>query len=128
MATLVRYFYILDFTLTLLKSSNKNLARQPCCWIKYNTLLIRKVIVSVLLIPRNRLLTTNISLTNIYRAVFNSTLRHIRQRFWLHLEMRLSKLSLVSHTKPNGSFNYYVLTKRPKFSPPPLLFALIRFW
>ena len=53
-----------------------------------------------------------------YRAVFNSTLQHFSQWLWLRLEMRLSKLSSASHTKPKGSFNYYILTKWPKSGPP----------
>ena len=79
---------------------------------------------SLLLILRNMLLATIISPINFYRAVFNSTLKDISQRLWLRLEMRLSKLSSASHTKPKGSFNFYVLTKWPKFGPiasPPCL-------
>ena len=34
-------------------------------------------------------------------------------------EIRLSKLSLASHTKPKGSFSYYVLTKWPILGPLP---------
>ena len=86
-------------------------------------MLIRTVIVSLLLILRNMLLTTIISPINFYSAVFNSTLQHFSQWLWLRLKMRLSKLSLASHTKPKGPFNYYFLTKWPKFGLPllPLL-------
>ena len=73
---------------------------------------------SLLLILRNILITTIISFINFYGAVFNSTLQHFSQWLWLRLEMRLSKLSSASHTKPKGSFNYYILTKWPKSGPP----------
>ena len=72
---------------------------------------------SLLLMLRNMLITTNVSPINFYRAIFNSTLQYFSQRLWLHLEMSLSKLSSASHTKPKGSFNYCVLTKWPKFGP-----------
>ena len=40
-------------------------------------------------------------------------------------------LSLVRNKKGEsyrGTFSYYVITKCPKFEPPPLLFALVQFW
>ena len=83
---------------------------------------------SLLLILRNMLFTTIISPINFYRAVFNSTLPHFSQWLRLCLEMKLSKLSSASRTKPNGSFNYYMLTKWPKFDFPSFFFAHVRFW
>ena len=72
------------------------------CWTHYNTLIIRTIIVlSLLLTLRNVLLTVTISPVNFYREVSNSALQYFSQWIWLCLEMRLLKLCLANHTKPN---------------------------
>ena len=57
----------------------------------------------MLLTLRNLSLTVTISPINLYRVVFYSTLKHFCQWIWLRMEMKLSKLSSASNTKPNPS-------------------------
>ena len=64
----------------------------------------------LLLTLRNMLLVATITPVNFNGAVFNSTLQHFSQRIQLRLEMRLSKLSSDSDTKPNPCHKMSKLT------------------
>ena len=59
------------------------------------------VTVSLLLTLRNMLLRATVSPINSNRAVFNSTLQDFSQWIYFRMEIRLSKLSMDSDTKPN---------------------------